>query len=77
MTADQEQAFYEAAGFHASSLSFDMKLFVGGLSIVSALCILAGLMHLLNTASPWDKTIFMMSLFALSFILMMIFAYVA
>ena len=77
MTADQEQAFYEAAGFHASSLSFDMKLFVGGLSIVGALCILAGLMHLLNTASPWDKTIFMMSLFALSFILMMIFAYVA
>ena len=77
MTPGQQQAFYEASGFHASSLSFDFKLFVGGLSLICAVLILAGLMHLLNSTSPWDKMIFVLSVFALSFVLMMIFAYVA
>jgi hypothetical protein len=77
MTPEQQQAFYDAAGFHASSLGFDLKLFVGGTALIGAIFILTGLMHLLNSNGPWDKMIFMISVFALSFILMMIFAYVA
>ncbi len=77
MTPAQQQAFYDAAGFHSSSLTFDLKLFVGGSALICAVLILTGLMHLLNSNGPWDKMIFVMSIFALSFILMMIFAYVA
>jgi hypothetical protein len=77
MTPAQAQAFQDAAGFAASSLSFQVKLMVGGLAIVCALFILAGLMHLLNSNEPWDKMMFMLSVFGLSFILMLIFTYCA
>lgn len=77
MTPEQQHAFYEASGFHASSISFDIKLFVGGMSVVCAVGILVGLMHLLDSASPWDKMMFLLSLFGLSFILMLIFTYCA
>lgn len=77
MTPEQEQAFYDAAGFHASSISFDIKLFVGGIAIICSVFIIVGLMHLLNTNISWDKMIFLISIFALSFILMLIFTYCA
>jgi hypothetical protein len=74
MTSSQQQAFYDASGFHAAHLSFDIKLFVGGVALVCSIFILTGLMHLLNSNSPWDRVIFMVSIFALSFVLMLIFS---
>lgn len=77
MTEIQQQAFYDAAGFYASSLSFDVRLFAGGFTIVCAILILAGLMHLLNSNSSWDKTVFILSIFGLSFVVMLLFIYIA
>jgi hypothetical protein len=77
MNPAQQQAFQDAAGFSASHISGEIKLFVGSFAVVCALFILVGLMHLLNSNTPWDKVIFMLSVFALSFILMMIFTYCA
>lgn len=77
MNPNQQQAFQDAAGFAASTLSSEIKLFVGGITLVCALFILGGLMHLLNSNAPWDKMMFIMSVFSLSFILMLIFSYCA
>lgn len=77
MTPAQAQSFQDGAGFAASSLSFEIKLMVGGIALVCALFILVGLMHLLNSNAAWDKIMFMLSVFALSFILMLIFTYCA
>jgi hypothetical protein len=77
MNPAEQQAFYDAAGFHASHITFDIKLFVGGLAIISALFMLTGLMHLLNTNAPWDRMMFMLNIFMLSFVLMLIFSYCA
>lgn len=77
MTPTQEEAFNAAAGFHAAGLSFDLKLFVGGITLVCAVFILIGLMHLLNSNSAWDKTVFLISLFGLSFVVMLLFMYIA
>ena len=75
MNSTQEEAFNAASGFHAVALSFDIKLLVGGVTLVCAVLILVGLMHLLNSNSAWDKTLFMLSLFSLSFVVMLIFIY--
>lgn len=77
MTPTQAQAFQEGAGFAAQSLSFEIKLLVGSFALVCALFILAGLMHLLNSNQPWDKMMFLLSIFGLSFVLMLIFTYCA
>jgi hypothetical protein len=77
MTPAQAQAFQDAAGFAASGLRFEIRLMVGGLALVCALFILVGLMHLLNSNEPWDKMMFLLSIFGLSFILMLIFTYCA
>lgn len=77
MTSQQEEAFYAASGFHASSISTEIRLLVGVIAIIVALLVLAGLMHLLDSASPWDKFIFMLSIFGLSFVLMLIFIYLS
>jgi len=77
MNAQQQEAFYAASGLHASGLSFDVRLFVGGIALIIAVLILAGLMHLLDSQSPWDKFVFVLSIFGLSFALMLIFIYVA
>lgn len=70
-------AFYAGSGVPAHALSFDIRLMVGGVAILCALLILVGLMHLLNSNSAWDKLIFSISLFGLTFILMMVFMYIA
>ena len=77
MTQTQQDAFLAASGFHASNLSFDIRLFVGGITILCAVGILVGLMHLLNSHSAWEKSLFLINVFALSFVLMMIFTYCA
>lgn len=77
MTPEQQQAFSDAAGFSASTLSAEIKLLVGGITLICALFILAGLMHLLNSNAPWDKMMFMISVMSLSFILMLVFSYCA
>lgn len=77
MSPEQQQAFLDAAGFHVDSINFDIKLFVGGIALICTLFILVGLMHLLNTNTPWDKMTFLLSIFALSFVLMLIFTYCA
>jgi len=77
MTPEQQQAFLDAAGFHAGGICFDIKLFVGGISVVCSVFILMGLMHLLNTNSAWDRMIFLISIMMLSFILMLILTYCA
>lgn len=77
MTPAQEQAFNSASGFHAAALSFDLKLLVGGVALICAVLILVGLMHLLNSNSAWDKSVFLLSLFGLSFVLMLLFMYIA
>lgn len=77
MTPAQQQSFQDAAGFTASLFSGEIKLFVGGIALVCALFILVGLMHLLNSSDAYDKVIFLVSIFALSFILMLIFTYCA
>jgi hypothetical protein len=77
MTPAQQQAFAAAAGFQASHLRFEIKLMVGSIALACAIFILIGLMHLLNSNAPWDKVIFMLSIFTLSFILMLIFTYCA
>jgi membrane-bound ClpP family serine protease len=73
MKIDISQAFYEAAGFQASSLKFVIKLGVGGVGIFCALMILVGLMHLLNSPSAWDKTVWLLSILGLSFMVMLVF----
>jgi len=77
MTPEQSSAFASASGFQPSALTFDMKLMVGGVAIIVSLLILAGLMHLLDSHSSWDKTLFVLSVCTLSFVLMLIFIYVA
>lgn len=77
MTAQQAQAFAQAAGFSADTLTFVIRLAVGGFAIVVAVIILMGLMHYINTASDYDKAVFVMCLFALMFVLTLIFAYAA
>ncbi len=77
MTPDQESAFNAASGFRASGLSFDIKLLVGGIMLICCIFILAGLMQLLNSNSPWDKTVFILNLFFLSFVIMLVFMYIA
>ncbi len=77
MTPQQQEAFYAAAGFHPSGLSFDLRLFVGGMVLIIAILILAGLMHLLDSTSPYDKVILFLNVFALSVVVMLIFIYVA
>lgn len=75
MTASesQAQAFYDAAGFHAMSLKFAIKLWVGSVAIFCAVLILAGLMHLLHSHSAWDKTVWMLSVLGLSLVVMLVF----
>ncbi|HEX4044062.1 MAG TPA: hypothetical protein VHZ76_00160 [Gammaproteobacteria bacterium] len=77
MSPKQQDAFYAASGLHANGLNFDVRLFVGGITLIIAVLILAGLMHLLDSGSPWDKMVFFLSVFGLSFVLMLIFIYVA
>ena len=77
MNATSQQAFLDAAGISASALSFNLRLLVGGLMLVVAVLILGGLMHLLDSASAWDKMMFFLSVMALSFITMMVFIYIA
>jgi hypothetical protein len=77
MTDVQKEAFYQASGFTTSGLTFDIRLLVGGIAIICSILILIGLVHLLNSNSPWDKNIFFLSLFALAFSLMLIFVYIA
>lgn len=77
MTPQQTQAFTQAAGFSADTLTFVIRLAVGGFAIVAAVMILMGLMHYLNTASGYDKVVFVMCLFTLMFVLTLIFAYAA
>jgi hypothetical protein len=73
MTQTQAQAFFEAAGFQASSLQFVVKLWVGGIAIICAVWILAGLLKLLDSSAAWDKTVFLFSLFCLSFFITLVF----
>lgn len=77
MSPTQKAAFAAASGIQPSALSFDIRLFVGGIALIFSLLVLAGLMHLLNSNSAWDKTIFGISIFGLAFTLMMIFIYIA
>lgn len=77
MNATQEAAFTAASGFSASSLSFDIKLLVGGITLIGSLIILSGLMQLLNSNSAWDKNLFILSLLGLSFVVMLIFMTIA
>jgi hypothetical protein len=77
MSPTQEETFNAASGFHAASLSFDIKLLVGGVVLVSALFILGGLMQLLNSNSAWDKHVFLISLLGLSFVVMLLFLFIA
>ena len=77
MTPEQQQAFYQAAGFQASSITWDVRLLVGGLTIVCALLILVGLVHSLSSNSSIDYITFIASVFALGFIIMMMLIYIA
>lgn len=77
MTPAQQQAFYNAAGFQASNITFDVRLLVGGLTIICVLLILVGLVHSLSSNSSLDYATFIGSLFALGFIVMMMLIYIA
>lgn len=77
MTDAQEQAFLAAAGFHTSSLMLLARLSVGGIAILCAVLVLIGLIHLLDSNSAWDKAVFLICTSGLSFVLMMIFIYLA
>jgi len=77
MTSDQEAAFLAASGIHADKLTFAIRLLVGGTAILCAVLILIGLMHLLDSNSSWDKMLFIICLLGLSFVMMMIFIYIA
>lgn len=77
MTPTQKQAFFDASGMHASGLTFDIRLIAGSVALICALIILVGLMHYLHSDAVWDKHIFVVSIFALAFVLMMIFIYIA
>ena len=77
MTSAQTAAFYAGSHMSAKGLSFDIRLMVGGIALLCAVFILSGLMHLLDSNAAWDKTIFVLCLFGLTFILMMIFIYIA
>lgn len=77
MTPEQQQAFYQASGFQAASITWDVRLLVGGLTIICVLLILAGLVHSLSSNSSIDYVTFIASLFALGFIVMMMLIYIA
>ena len=77
MSDAQVQAFYAASGVHVTSLTFCIQLLIGGIAILTSLMILAGLMRLLETNQVWDKVVFLMCLMGLSFVLMLIFIYLA
>ena len=77
MTSTQAQAFFEAAGFQASTLQFAIKLWVGSIAIFCALLILAGLLKLLDSTIAWDKTVFLFSLLGLSFFIMLVFIFLS
>jgi hypothetical protein len=75
MTAAQQSAFAAGSDIQASSFSHDIRLFVGGITLVIAVFILLGLMHWLNSKSPEDKTMFFIGIVTLSLTLMLIFTY--
>ena len=62
MTPDQEDAFYHAAGVHASALNFDLRLSAGLLLSVVAVYIVAGLLKLLESGQAQDHLRFFMYL---------------
>jgi hypothetical protein len=77
MTPEQKTAFYDGSGLHASGMIFDIRMLVGGVALICCLIILVGLMHYINSNSGWDKSVFLLSIFMLCFILMVIFIYIA
>jgi hypothetical protein len=77
MNPTQLDAFYNASGIHANGLSFDIRLFVGGVAIILSVLILVGLVHHLNSDSASDKSMFGLGIFGLMFTLSMIFIYIA
>ncbi len=77
MNPEQQAAFFSASGIHSGTLVFWIRLLVGGFAIIGAVLILIGLLHYLDSNSSWDKNTFILSLFALAFVLMMIFTFVA
>lgn len=77
MTPEQQSAFLAGSGIEAGTLVFMIRLLAGGAAVICAVFILVGLLHYLDSASPWDHNTFTVSLFVLAFILMMIFAFAA
>jgi hypothetical protein len=77
MTSTQAQAFFEAAGFQAAHLQFQIKLWVGSIALICAVLILGGLLKLLDSSAAWDKTVFLFSLLGLSFFITLVFIYLA
>ena len=77
MSSAQQAAFYAASGIHTSSLTLLTRLAVGGVAILCCVLVLIGLMRLLDTNTAYDKAVFLMSIFGMSFVLMMIFIYIA
>lgn len=77
MSPQQLSAFTQASGIAPSHLTFYIRLAVGGMAILVAILIIVGLMRYLDSNLAIDKTIFVISLFALLFSLMLIFMYIA
>lgn len=77
MNPTQTAAFFAASGVHADGLSFDIRLFVGGIALIISVLLIAGLTHLLNSDRPNEKQQFLFGIFGLAFTLMMIFVYIA
>ena len=77
MDPKQLAAFFNASGVHAEGLSFDIRLFVGGIALIMSVVLIAGLTHLLNSDRPNEKQQFLFGILGLAFTLMMIFVYIA
>ncbi len=73
MNTAATEAFLEAAGFPASRLQFEIKLWVGSIALISAVLLLAGLMKLLQSDEALDKSIFLFGLLCISFFVSLIF----
>ena len=73
MNETASQAFLEAAGFPASRLQFEIKLWVGSIAFICAVLLLAGLMKLLHSDNGWDKNVFLFGLLGVSFFISLIF----
>lgn len=76
MTNEQQQIFYTSSGIHAPALNQDLRLLAGLIMVTVAVCIVAGLIKLLESGQVQDNARVVMYLVVLSVILMLFFTFV-